>query len=566
MFDTQSEDNFFSSSATELVPMLPDELCLPVCNFSGNGGDTFSEIDSNNLQATTLNFDLDLVVGFSSQFADDSSVNSELLNLDTGLKLATEKLASFAGNSDFSDAMAIAFGEVSASSSTLELLDDLAEGKVNIEIISGTNLPFSGAFGDNTVFLSEDFLSSNSNNPQGIAEVIIEEFGHYLDFHLNPIDSEGDEGEIFARLVQGLPLSEEQLINLKTEDDHGTIIIDHNAIEVEFMVENEGIFTVGNSGQTTIDFLLDSGVYQSQLGIFSLAGMDDLARDSVEFRAEAARRALTNSSQGYVVVSDNTQGARLSGDVETLDHNSGDYNGTPTFSLDNTAQYALILVPNGTLQDVVDNPDGEGSLRPLFSLADANPNGTSHFADLGNSSFGIEDLRSDLNSDIDYNDIIIQIQGAQANAIALDDVIDPNREWRSSTGGQELFTLIADNINFAQENILITTNSGLQYIDLEDTDGAIPTTGQLITVDYTGTLTDGTVFDSSIERGVPFQFTLGIGQVIAGWDEGLATMSVGSTRRLIIPSELGYGTVGISGVIPPNATLIFDVELLSIDS
>ena len=566
MFDAQSEDNFFSSSATELVPMLPDELCLPVCNFSGNGGDTFSAIDFNHLQATTLNLDFDLVVGFSSQFADDSSVNSELLNLDTGLKLATEKLASFAGNSDFSDAMAIAFGEVGASSSALELLDDLAEGKVNIEIISGTKLPFSGAFGNNTVFLSEEFLSSNSNNTQAIAEVIIEEFGHYLDFHLNPIDSEGDEGEIFAHLVQGLPLSEEQLINLKTEDDHGTIIIDNNAIEVEFMVENEGIFTVGTSGQTTIDFLLDSGVYQSQLGIFSLAGMDDLARDSVEFRAEAARRALTNSSQGYVVVSDDTQGARLSGDLETLDHNGGDYNGTPTFSLDTTAQYALILVPNGTLQDVVDNPNEEGSLRPLFSLADANPNGTSHFADLGNSSFGIEDLRSDLNSDTDYNDIIIQIQGAQANAIALDDVIDPSREWRSSTGGQELFTLIADNINFAQENILITTNSGLQYIDLEDTDGAIPTTGQLITVDYTGTLTDGTVFDSSIERGVPFQFTLGIGQVIAGWDEGLATMSVGSTRRLIIPSELGYGAVGISGLIPPNATLIFDVELLSIDS
>ena len=566
MFDTQSEDNFFSSSATELVPMLPDELCLPVCNFSGNGGDTFSEIDFNHLQATTLNLNFDLVVGFSSQFADDSSVNSELLNLDTGLKLATEKLASFAGNSDFSDAMAIAFGEVGVSSIALELLDDLAAGKVNIEIISGTNLPFYGAFGNNTVFLSEEFLSSNSNNPQRIAEVIIEEFGHYLDFHLNLIDSEGDEGEIFYHLVQGLPLSEEQLINLQTEDDHGTIIIDNNAIEVEFMVENEGIFTVGNSGQTTIDFLLDSGAYQSQLGIFSLAGMDDLARDSVEFRAEAARRALTNSSQGYVVVSDDTQGARLSGDLETLDYNSGDYNGTPTFSLDNTAQYALILVPNGTLQDVVDNPDGEGSLRPLFSLADANPNGTSHFADLGNSSFGIEDLRSDLNSDTDYNDIIIQIQGAQANAIALDDVIDPNREWRSSTGGQELFTLIADNINFAQDNILITTNSGLQYIDLEQTDASIPTTGQLITVDYTGTLTDGTVFDSSIERGVPFQFTLGIGQVIAGWDEGLATMSVGSTRRLIIPSELGYGTVGISGVIPPNATLIFDVELLSIDS
>lgn len=107
-----------------------------------------------------------------------------------------------------------------------------------------------------------------------------------------------------------------------------------------------------------------------------------------------------------------------------------------------------------------------------------------------------------------------------------------------------------------------TTPSGLQYRDLEAGTGASPQSGQTVTVHYTGTLTDGTKFDSSRDRGQPFQFRLGVGQVIKGWDEGVATMKVGGRRELVIPPELGYGARGAGGVIPPNATLIFDVELL----
>lgn len=116
----------------------------------------------------------------------------------------------------------------------------------------------------------------------------------------------------------------------------------------------------------------------------------------------------------------------------------------------------------------------------------------------------------------------------------------------------------------AKGNDVVTTPSGLKYIEIKEGDGATPQRGQTVVVHYTGTLEDGTKFDSSRDRNSPFSFKLGVGQVIKGWDEGLSTMKVGGRRQLIIPSELGYGARGAGGVIPPNATLIFDVELLRI--
>ncbi|HEY9642649.1 MAG TPA: FKBP-type peptidyl-prolyl cis-trans isomerase [Coleofasciculaceae cyanobacterium] len=110
----------------------------------------------------------------------------------------------------------------------------------------------------------------------------------------------------------------------------------------------------------------------------------------------------------------------------------------------------------------------------------------------------------------------------------------------------------------------VQTASGLRYIDLTPGTGATPQTGQTVTVQYTGILLDGTKFDSSRDRNQPFSFKIGQGRVIQGWDEGISTMKVGGRRQLIIPAALAYGSSGVSGVIPANATLIFDVEVLGI--
>jgi peptidylprolyl isomerase len=109
-----------------------------------------------------------------------------------------------------------------------------------------------------------------------------------------------------------------------------------------------------------------------------------------------------------------------------------------------------------------------------------------------------------------------------------------------------------------------TTRSGLKYTILKAGTGAKPKPRQEVFVHYTGTLTNGKKFDSSRDKGQPFSFKVGAGQVIPGWDEALSTMKVGERRKLTIPPKLGYGAAGAGGVIPPNATLIFDVELLKL--
>jgi len=135
----------------------------------------------------------------------------------------------------------------------------------------------------------------------------------------------------------------------------------------------------------------------------------------------------------------------------------------------------------------------------------------------------------------------------------------PSSSSTSSSSSSSMSTGASVTSSAAQE---VTMPSGLKYQDLKVGDGAVAENGTTVSVHYTGWLTDGTKFDSSVDRGQPFSFHLGAGQVIRGWDEGVRGMRVGGKRKLTIPPDLGYGAAGTpGGPIPPNATLIFDVEL-----
>ncbi len=154
--------------------------------------------------------------------------------------------------------------------------------------------------------------------------------------------------------------------------------------------------------------------------------------------------------------------------------------------------------------------------------------------------------------------VLAQVGSRQDSAIAA----NLSQTTPASTNVIENNTLIASKP--MSDDKAVTTPSGLKYVELEEGTGATPQSGKTVVVHYTGTLEDGTKFDSSRDRGQPFSFKIGVGQVIKGWDEGLSTMKVGGRRQLIIPPELGYGSRGAGGVIPPNATLLFDVELIDI--
>lgn len=154
--------------------------------------------------------------------------------------------------------------------------------------------------------------------------------------------------------------------------------------------------------------------------------------------------------------------------------------------------------------------------------------------------------------------------GSQAEAIAGDLKDRPTTAVTAAKNATNLAIKPEEKGNSMEPENTVTTDSGLKYADIKVGEGETPSKGQTVVVHYTGTLENGTKFDSSRDRGKPFSFKIGVGQVIKGWDEGVGSMQVGGRRKLIIPAELGYGSRGAGGVIPPNATLIFDVELLEI--
>ncbi len=139
-----------------------------------------------------------------------------------------------------------------------------------------------------------------------------------------------------------------------------------------------------------------------------------------------------------------------------------------------------------------------------------------------------------------------------------------SRRWACVVLMAGLFCLEGAGLAFGKTPEVIKTPSGLHYVDLVTGTGREAHVGETAVVHYTGWLEDGTKFDSSVDRGTPFSFPLGAGRVIKGWDEGVVGMTIGTKRKLTIPSHLGYGSRGAGRVIPPDATLIFEVELLEL--
>ncbi|MEM9541075.1 MAG: DUF4114 domain-containing protein [Cyanobacteria bacterium P01_E01_bin.42] len=257
------------------------------------------------------------------------------------------------------------------------------------------------------------------------------------------------------------------------ETETGREIIDH--LNQQFY---SGVFTVGETGEVEIDFLFDGGKYQGEVAIFSLEGMDEFDLDSEAFIQEAARRALSNSTEGHVVIADRIEGARFDGVLgEPKDWNSGQYLGLKTVQMNPGDEFGIMLVPNASVQRVFDNPDIGGSARPLFSMATANPGDEFHVGQIADvtghgSTFVMEDVRFDhVWADEDYNDIIFQVRGATGEAIALDEVIDPNKDWRDLALGKELLEYAHSRHQSPEvvspiPDVVLTSGNPQQHIDL----------------------------------------------------------------------------------------------------
>ncbi|MDJ1174874.1 SBBP repeat-containing protein [Roseofilum capinflatum] len=235
---------------------------------------------------------------------------------------------------------------------------------------------------------------------------------------------------------------------------------------------DSGYFVVGETGEIEIDYLFDGGKYKGELSIFSLEGMEEYEPDTEDFIAEAAKRSNSNSELGHIVISDRTEGARFSGELGEADHNSGEYQGVKTFNMRSGDSFAMMLVPKGSVQRVVDNPGIGGAARPLFSLATANPEDGFHMGQIADVTgegnvFVFEDLRVDGKSDGDYNDLIFRVKGATGKTAQLDDVIDTAKDWRDSDLGQELIAYVTGDDSAVEE---------IEIDDLEDvTDTETPT-------------------------------------------------------------------------------------------
>ncbi len=235
--------------------------------------------------------------------------------------------------------------------------------------------------------------------------------------------------------------------------------------QLKLSMFDSGIFTVGDTGQVSINFLADGSAYEGELAIFSLEGMGQYKPGSTAFIQEATRRALTNSNLGHVAISDPVEGARFKGILgahEGRDWNTGKYSGNKTFLMRPGDRFGFMLVPDGWTSEVFRNPEVGGSQRPLFSMSTTPLSNTSQFTwvvatQTDNNVFAFEDLSLKGYSDRDYNDVIFQVQGAIGNAPTIDRVINPDKDWRKSSVGAAMIAHLelAQDLGFTTDPVAV---------------------------------------------------------------------------------------------------------------
>ncbi|MFO0937617.1 MAG: DUF4114 domain-containing protein [Gemmataceae bacterium] len=212
-------------------------------------------------------------------------------------------------------------------------------------------------------------------------------------------------------------------------------------------VNNVGVFVAGSTGQVQVDYLYCGAGYKGQMGIYSLEGMDQYAAGSTAYIKEAARRILSNSTDGYLAINRQVEQARYGVSLpwEGYLNSGGTYLGPRTFQMKPNAQFATMLVPNGTVQQIFNSPGSGGSLTPLFSIPKENPYPVTsqmqgQIGDLtgAGSIFAYEDIRLDQGSDRDYNDMVFQVIGARGTATPVKDVVNANRDFMATDVGHTL--------------------------------------------------------------------------------------------------------------------------------
>ncbi|MCC0178504.1 DUF4114 domain-containing protein [Waterburya agarophytonicola K14] len=290
------------------------------------------------------------------------------------------------------------------------------------------------------------FVDINGNGTIGISDLPLENSKRdYNDLIYQVRGLEGNLPNIENRIDSNRdwresPIGQEILEYTKSSNLNEPVVPEPEVVPEPDL--GEGVFEVGETGEIKVDYLFDGGFFQGEVGIFSLEDLNPNDFASEAFVEEAVNRAKSNSTQGHIVISDATEGAKFSGDLEwEADFNRGEYSAKQSFEMNPGDIFGVVLVPDGTFDELLINPSASNS--PLFSLPTANTNGQGQIAEIfatkGRTIVSLEDTFASPKSSIDYNDVILSIEGAEAIGIsAIADVIGDNRNWLETEIGEAI--------------------------------------------------------------------------------------------------------------------------------